>query len=98
MRLLGWIIGAFMALTAPSLAAWPERPITAIVPFAAGGGTDSVARILADPLARSLGQAVIVENRPGAGGNIAVGQVAKSAPDGYNLFMGAVHHTIAVCK
>lgn len=45
MRLLGWIIGAFMALTAPSLAAWPERPITAIVPFAAGGGTDGVARI-----------------------------------------------------
>jgi tripartite-type tricarboxylate transporter receptor subunit TctC len=60
-----------MALTAhPTLAAWPERPITAIVPFAAGGGTDGVARILADHLGRNLGQAVVIENRGGANGNI----------------------------
>ena len=86
MRLLGWIIGAFMALTAPSLAAWPERPITAIVPFAAGGGTDGVARILADHLGRNLGQAVVIENRGGANGNIGAVAAARARPDGYRFF------------
>jgi tripartite-type tricarboxylate transporter receptor subunit TctC len=86
MRLLGWIIGAFMALTAPSLAAWPERPITAIVPFAAGGGTDGVARILADHLGRNLGQAVVIENRGGANGNIGAVAAARARPDGYSFF------------
>ena len=86
MRLLVWIIGAFMALTAPSLAAWPERPITAIVPFAAGGGTDGVARILADHLGRNLGQAVVIENRGGANGNIGAVAAARARPDGYSFF------------
>jgi tripartite-type tricarboxylate transporter receptor subunit TctC len=86
MRLLGWIIGAFMALTAPSLAAWPERPITAIVPFAAGGGTDGVARILADHLGRNLGQAVVIENRGGANGHIGAVAAARARPDGYSFF------------
>jgi len=86
MRLLVWIIGAFMALTAPSLAAWPERPITAIVPFAAGGGTDGVARILADHLGRNLGQAVVIENRGGANGNIGAVAAARARPDGYSIF------------
>ena len=86
MRLLGWIIGAFMALTAPSLAAWPERPITAIVPFAAGGGTDGVARILADHLGRNLGQAVVIENRGGANGSIGAVAAARARPDGYSFF------------
>lgn len=72
-----------MAQTNPP--AFPSRAVKLVVTAAAGGITDIMARILADPLARSLGQAVIVENRPGAGGNIAVGQVAKSAPDGYTL-------------
>ena len=87
MRLLGWIAGAFMALTAaPSLAAWPDRPITAIVPFAAGGGTDGVARILADQLGRNLGQAVVIENRGGANGNIGAVAAARARPDGYSFF------------
>lgn len=87
MRLLGWIAGALMALTtAPSLAAWPDRPITAIVPFAAGGGTDGVARILADQLGRNLGQAVVIENRGGANGNIGAVAAARARPDGYSFF------------
>jgi tripartite-type tricarboxylate transporter receptor subunit TctC len=78
-----------MALTAhPTLAAWPERPITAIVPFAAGGGTDGVARIMADHLGRSLGQAVVIENRGGAGGALGAEVVAKTPPDGYTLLLG----------
>lgn len=87
MRLIAWIAGALMALTtAPSLAAWPERPITAIVPFAAGGGTDGVARILADQLGRTLGQAVVIENRGGANGNIGAVAAARARPDGYSFF------------
>jgi tripartite-type tricarboxylate transporter receptor subunit TctC len=87
MRLFGWIIGAVMALIAhPTLAAWPERPITAIVPFAAGGGTDGVARILADHLGRNLGQAVVIENRGGANGNIGAVAAARARPDGYSFF------------
>ncbi len=87
MRLLGWISGAIMALaTFPTLAAWPERPITAIVPFAAGGGTDGVARILAEHLGRNLGQAVVIENRGGANGNIGAIAAARARPDGYSFF------------
>jgi tripartite-type tricarboxylate transporter receptor subunit TctC len=87
MRLLACIIGAVMALAAhPSFAAWPERPITAMVPFAAGGGTDGVARILADQLGRNLGQPVVIENRGGANGNIGAVAAARARPDGHSFF------------
>ena len=67
---------------------YPTRPITMIVPFAAGGPTDVVARILAEGMRPSLGQPVLIENVTGAAGSIAVGRVARSAPDGYTLSVG----------
>jgi tripartite-type tricarboxylate transporter receptor subunit TctC len=75
--------------------AWPGRPVNLIVPFPAGGTTDVLARALGQELAKSLGQPVIVENRPGAGATLGADYVAKARPDGYTLLMGAVHHTIA---
>ena len=68
---------------------WPSKPITLVIPFAAGGPTDAVARLLATPMGQSLGQTVVVENVNGAGGTIASTKVARSAPDGYTIYL---HH------
>ena len=67
---------------------YPSRPITIVVPFAAGGPADTVTRMLVEPMRASLGQAVLVENITGAAGTIGVGRVARSAPDGYTLSSG----------
>jgi tripartite-type tricarboxylate transporter receptor subunit TctC len=74
---------------------WPQKPITFIVPFAAGGGTDAFARPLAAQLDTQLGKRVLIENRAGAGGTVGASAAAKAAPDGYTFFMGAAHHAIA---
>jgi len=74
---------------------YPARPVNLIVPFPAGGTTDVLARALGQELAKSLGQPVVVENKPGAGATLGADYVAKATPDGYTLLMGAVHHTIA---
>lgn len=66
---------------------WPQRPITLIIPFPAGGGTDVLGRLLAQKLAPALGQNMVIDNRPGAGGSIAAETVARAAPDGYTLFL-----------
>jgi tripartite-type tricarboxylate transporter receptor subunit TctC len=84
---------AFVALAAPGAhaqEAWPERAVALVVPFPPGGTLDVAARLLAAGMEPSLGQPVIVENRPGAGGNIGADYVAKSAPDGYTLVLGAL--------
>ena len=78
-------------LAAPAVAraqGWPARPVTLIMPFAAGGGTDLLARALAQDLGDRLGQQIVVDNRAGAGGNIAAGMVAKAPPDGYTIMFG----------
>lgn len=84
--LLGSGIAAALAAACPAIAqGFPERPLELLVPFAPGGLTDVVARLVAEPLARELGQAVVVRNVVGAGGNIAFGQLARARPDGYTL-------------
>ncbi|MBO9679304.1 MAG: tripartite tricarboxylate transporter substrate binding protein [Acidovorax sp.] len=75
--------------------AWPSKPISLIVPFPAGGTTDVLARAAGQELSKSLGQPVVVENKPGAGATLGADYVAKAKPDGHTLLMGAVHHTIA---
>jgi tripartite-type tricarboxylate transporter receptor subunit TctC len=67
---------------------YPSRPITLVVPYAAGGGNDVMARIVAEKMSKSLGQQIVIENKGGAGGSIATRQVAKAAPDGYTLGLG----------
>jgi tripartite-type tricarboxylate transporter receptor subunit TctC len=79
-----------IALATPIRAAdWPAKPVTVVVPFAAGGNTDMMARLGAQHLSSKLGQTFIVENRPSAGGAVATGQVAGAAPDGYTLLFAA---------
>ena len=67
---------------------YPNRPIMLVVPYAAGGGNDAMARIVADKMSKTLGQQIVIENRGGAGGTIATRAVARSAPDGYTLVLG----------
>ncbi|MGG5819863.1 Bug family tripartite tricarboxylate transporter substrate binding protein [Falsiroseomonas sp. HW251] len=92
------LLGAMAApvLATPALAqeAWPARPITLVVPWAPGGSNDSVARILAQPLAERLGQSVVVENRPGGGGSIGMGQIVRARPDGYQLLVSSASNHV----
>lgn len=80
---------AWQPSPAAAQAAWPDKPVTLVVPYSAGGPTDVVARMLAVPMGRSLGQTVVVENTVGAGGTIAPARVAKAAPNGYTIL---IHH------
>ena len=88
-RTLVTLLGLSTAVLAQAQGTWPTKPITLVVPFAAGGPTDVVARTLGAAMTRTLGQTVVVENKLGAGGTVAASYVAKAAPDGYTFF---IHH------
>ncbi len=85
MRMTVFLGAALLALTTTAQAAWPEKPITITVGFGAGGTTDVVARAVADLVSKKLGQPVIIENKPGAGGAVAMTTLKNMPPDGYNL-------------
>lgn len=84
------LLGSNMAMAQDTATAWPEKPINFVVPYAAGGPLDTIARLLGEKVQQELKQTVIVENKAGAGGNIGAASVAKAQPDGYTLVMGAV--------
>jgi tripartite-type tricarboxylate transporter receptor subunit TctC len=92
---VGAAAGALVALGAQAQAAWPSKPVTLVVPFPPGGGTDAFARPLSAQFAKNTGRTLVIDNKGGAGGTLGAGVAAKAVPDGYTLFMGAVHHTIA---
>ncbi len=98
MKSLGKIAAIAVTALAAALSpasAFPEKPVTFIVPFAAGGSTDVVARIMADHMSRTLGQQIVIETVVGAGGTIGTARVAKAAPDGYTVVVGSLGPNVA---
>jgi tripartite-type tricarboxylate transporter receptor subunit TctC len=92
------VFGAVLAIVTPAgtaQTAYPNKPVKLIVPFAPGGFTDVMARILGQKLSLALGQQIVVENKPGAGSTIGTDFVAKAAPDGYTLLMVSSTHVIS---
>ena len=90
LRIVAWALLTTFAASASPQVTYPNRQITIVVGFTAGGSTDIVARLIAEEMRRSWGQPVVVDNKPGAGGNIGAALVAKAKPDGYTLLMGSV--------
>ncbi|HVR50893.1 MAG TPA: tripartite tricarboxylate transporter substrate binding protein [Pseudorhodoferax sp.] len=91
----GLLPAALAPLAAHAQSGWPTKPVTLVVPFPAGGGTDAFARPLAAQFAKLTGKTLVIDNKGGAGGTVGASFAAKGQPDGYTLFMGAVHHAIA---
>jgi tripartite-type tricarboxylate transporter receptor subunit TctC len=93
-RILSLLALTLVAGAAAAQGAWPTKPIKLIVPFTAGSGTDIIARTVGDVMGKSLGQPVIIENKPGAGGTIGAAQVARSDPDGYTVLISSSGHAL----
>ncbi len=89
------LLGSLFAPPSALAQDWPAKPITIVVPFVAGGTTDIVARIIAQPLSERLHQSIVIENVGGGGGTIGAGNAARAQPDGYTIFMATVAHTMA---
>jgi tripartite-type tricarboxylate transporter receptor subunit TctC len=87
-RIVAALVAAVVVTGSAQAQDYPSRPITLVVPYAAGGGNDVMARIVAEKMSKTLGQQIVIENKGGAGGSIATRQVAKAAPDGYTLGLG----------
>lgn len=94
MKAVQFFILLLLTLASGGAAAYPTKPVRLIVPFAAGGGTDSIARLLGQKLTESLGQAFVIDNRPGAGGTIGTDLAAKAVADGHTLLMVNAGHVI----
>jgi tripartite-type tricarboxylate transporter receptor subunit TctC len=93
--MLGSLAAAVASPAVHAQAAWPSKPVRFIVPFAAGGGTDTVSRMICDQLTRTFGQSFVVENKGGAGGNIGTVEIARAAPDGYTIgLISVASHTL----
>jgi tripartite-type tricarboxylate transporter receptor subunit TctC len=93
-RILAAFVATLLAAGASAQANWPTKPIRMIVPFTAGSVTDIIGRTVAESMSRSLGQPVLIENKPGAGGTIGAAQVAKSEPDGYTVLIHSSGHAL----
>ena len=92
---LGASAAVVSAFGAQAQANWPAKPVTMAVPFPAGGGTDAFARPMSAQFSKLTGQTLVIDNKGGGGGTVGAAIAARAAPDGYTLFMGAVHHAIA---
>jgi tripartite-type tricarboxylate transporter receptor subunit TctC len=92
MKVIAAVLAAFLSLvgTVPAQAAYPDKPVTILVPFVAGGSSDIVARAIGSKLNETLGQSIVIENRPGANGSLAAAALAKTRPDGYTLLVGSI--------
>ena len=93
-RILTLLASTLFAAAVAAQGPWPGKPIRMVVPFTAGSGTDIIARTVGDVMAKNLGQPVVIENKPGAGGTIGAAQVAKSEPDGYTVLIHSSGHAL----
>jgi tripartite-type tricarboxylate transporter receptor subunit TctC len=93
-KILTLLAATLLAGGVAAQGAWPTKPIRMVVPFTAGSGTDIIARTVGDVMAKSLGQPIVIDNKPGAGGTIGAAQVAKSDPDGYTVLIHSSGHAL----